>query len=326
LTGAAFYCMSSEVYFLGAAALVNSLRLTGHEEPIHVLDCGLRPEQRELLAPHVTLVDAPGDTPPFLLKTVAPREHPADTMVLIDADMIVTRSLEPLVAEAASGGVVAVRNDSDRFVDEWSELLGLGPARRTTYVSSGLILLGGDTGREVLELLADRQGRIEFDRSYFGSATDVDYPFLYLDQDVLNAIIGARVEPDCFRAIDNRLAPNPPYEGLRLLDESTLRCAYDDGTEPYLLHQYVRKPWLEPTLDTAYSKLLRRLLTGPGVAVEVPDEMIPAHVRGGIGGGVARGVGTTRTWLRWHLPDKLPDAIGSRMKALFERRDAKAER
>ncbi len=320
---AAFYCMSSEVYFLGAVGLVNSLRLVGHDEPIYLLDCGLPAAQRELLAPHVTLVDAPGDTPPFLLKTVAPRKHPAEVMVLIDADMLAARSLAPLLAQAAAGRVVAFENDSDRFVPEWGEMLDLGPARRRPYVSSGLVLLGGDAGQEVLDLLHDRQGRVDFERSYWGAGMEVDYPFLYLEQDVLNAILATRVERDRVVTVEHRLAPTPPYRELRLRDEATLRTAYRDGTEPYVLHQFVRKPWLEPTLDTVYSRLLRRLLTGPDVAVRVAERDIPTHVRGGVRGGAARARGNARHFVRWELPDLLPDAVGSRVKEMWRRHDAR---
>ena len=90
---AAFYCVADERYFLGAVGMINSLRVLGHDEPVFVLDCGLTDEQRELLAPHATLVAAPRDAPPWLLKTIAPLRHPAEVMVLIDADIIVTRSL-----------------------------------------------------------------------------------------------------------------------------------------------------------------------------------------------------------------------------------------
>ncbi len=96
MTDTAFYCVSSEVYFPAAVGLVNSLRLTGHDEPIFLLDCGLTPEHRALLEPHVTVVDAPDDTPPYLLKTVAPRLYPARLQVLVDVDVVVTRSLGPL--------------------------------------------------------------------------------------------------------------------------------------------------------------------------------------------------------------------------------------
>ncbi len=54
----AFYCVADDRYFLGAVGLINSLRLQGHAEPIYLLDCGLDPRQRELLAAHVEVVDA----------------------------------------------------------------------------------------------------------------------------------------------------------------------------------------------------------------------------------------------------------------------------
>ena len=62
LSAAAFFCVSSSRYFLGAVALVNSLRLLGHTEPVYVLDYGLSEAERELLAPECTLVATPGDT------------------------------------------------------------------------------------------------------------------------------------------------------------------------------------------------------------------------------------------------------------------------
>ena len=45
---AAFYCVSDDRYFLGAVGLINSLRLVGHSEPIHLLDCGLTAGQAEV--------------------------------------------------------------------------------------------------------------------------------------------------------------------------------------------------------------------------------------------------------------------------------------
>ena len=72
---AAFYAVANSRYFLGAVGMLNSLRLLGHREPAYVLDCGLTPQQRELLAPHATLVPAPSDAPPYLLKTVMDGGH-----------------------------------------------------------------------------------------------------------------------------------------------------------------------------------------------------------------------------------------------------------
>ncbi len=76
IAGAAFYCVADERYFLGAAALISSLRLHGHTEPIFLLDCGLTPAQRRMLAREATIVAGEPDTPPYLLKTVALRLIP----------------------------------------------------------------------------------------------------------------------------------------------------------------------------------------------------------------------------------------------------------
>jgi hypothetical protein len=278
---AAFYCVADSRYFLGAVGMLNSLRLLGHTEPVYVLDCGLAPRQRELLAPHVTIVEAPGHSPPWLLKTVAPLRHPAEVMVLIDADIVVTRSLAGLIERARQPCAIAVTDNVDRFVGEWGELLGLGELRRQPYLSSGLVVLGNPVGGQVLSAMAELQDRVDFDRTYW-RANDPEYPFLYGDQDVFNAILASRIEPEHVVALANRLAANPPFTGLRVIDEATLRCAYEDGTEPYVVHHHTAKPWLERTHDGAYSRLLRRLLDGPDVTVEVPKRQVPLRLRRGL--------------------------------------------
>jgi hypothetical protein len=312
----AFYCVSSGVYFLGAVAMLNSLRLVGHTEPVFMLDCGLRPRQRELLAAHVTLLEAPSDAPPYLLKTVAPLRHPAEVRVLIDVDMVVTRALAEPVELAAEGRLVAFRNNLDRFVPEWGELLDLGPIRRQPYLSSGLVLLGGRRGDDVLRLMDDRQARVEFELTY-ARRNVADYPFLLLDQDILNAIAASRVESDRIVPLDLRLAPNPPFPGLRLMNEETLRCAYEDGTEPYVLHHLdPRKPWRGSMYRDIYSRLLGRLLLSEDVALRVPDEELPRWMRDGLLGRAER----ARHRLGWYVRDHLSDSIVDRIDALRRRR------
>jgi hypothetical protein len=281
VNGVAFYCVSSPAYFLGAVGMINSLRLAGHDEPVYVLDCGLDAAQRELLASETAVVDAPPGREAYTLKTEAPLRHPSPVRVLIDADLVVTRPLTDLLERAAEGAAVAFENPIDRFVEEWGELLDLGPVERRRYLCSGLVALGEPVGTEVLELLADRQDRVEFGRGYFG-ANDRGYALEYADQDVLNAILAARVEADRVTALDWRLAPMPPFEGLRLVDERAMRCEYADGTRPYAVHQSLPvKPWLEAITDGIYSRLLRRALTGDDVAIRVPDAMIPPSLRRG---------------------------------------------
>jgi hypothetical protein len=317
----AFYCVSSDIYFLGAVAMLNSLRLQGHAEPVFLLDCGLTPAQRELLEPQVTLVPPPADAPPYLLKTVAPLRHPAEVMVLIDADMIVTRPLGELIEKAAAGQVVVFRNNLDRFFSEWGELLDLGPIRRQPYVSSGLVVFAGTVAVEVLRLMADRMSHVDFDLSYVRRNV-ADYPFMLLDQDVLNAILCTRVDPELVLALDNRLAPNAPFTGLRLIDEATLRCVYEDA-EPYVLHHLGRvKPWVQRTREDIYSRLLVRLLAGPDVSIRVPDEGLPWRMRRGLLGRAERARLGGRERIGWFMRNHLPDGIVARVDAFRLRRGA----
>ena len=304
----AFFCVSSSVYFLGAVGMINSLRLVGHDERIYVLDCGLTDAQRELLAPQATIVAAPPGREPFTLKTEAPLRHPAATTVLIDADMIVTRSLTPLLELAAEGNVIAFENPVDRFVPAWGELLDLGELRRQSYLCSGFVAMGAPLSAQVLRLLEDRQRRVLFKRGYFG-AKDHDYELMFADQDVLNAILAATVEPEQIVALDARLAPMPPFDGLRVNDEQRLRCAYSDGTEPYLVHQSLPfKPWREPIYDGVYSRLLRRALGGADVAISVPPDSIPLSLRKTPLGFAERQRVKARQQIRWRLggPDASP--------------------
>jgi hypothetical protein len=280
MPGAAFYSVADARYFLGAVGLVNSLRLVGHDEPIFVLDCGLTDDQRRLLEPHADLVPGSGDQPPWLLKATVPLARPAEVMVLLDSDIVVARSLSPLIDRGEAGALVAFRNPVQRFHPEWGEILGLGEIRRQAYVSSAAIFAAGELGIEVLELLADRQSTIDFDRTYWRRNLP-GYPFTYADQDVLNAILASRVDPGRLEVLEERLASTPPFRGLSVEDERTLRCAYEDGLAPYMVHHHTSKPWLEPTHEGVYTRLLRRLLLGDDVAVRVPEDEIPRWLRSG---------------------------------------------
>jgi hypothetical protein len=304
VTAAAFYCVADERYFPGAVGLINSLRLVGHTEPIHLLDCGLTDPQRELLAGEAELLATPDDRPPWLLKTVAPLARPADVMVLLDTDLVATRSLAPLVERAAQGRLVAFADPADRYDPDWGELLGLGETRRGTYVSSAVMCADRGLGGELLGLLSERQSVIDFDRTFW-RADEAGYPFRFADQDVLNAILATRVESDRLDALEARLAPTPPFTGLRLDDERTLRCSYSDGTEPFFVHHHVVRPWLEPTHHGVYSRLLRRLLISDDVAIRVPEETIAPWLRSGPRAWAQRISINARERLRWHLREPL---------------------
>jgi len=312
IDGVAFYCMSSDLYLPGAIGLINSLRLHGHDEPIYLLDCGLSEAHRELLAGEVKLVTAPAGVPPYLLKTAAPRSHPAEVMVLIDVDMVVTRPLDSLIELADGGRVVAFKDNIDRFVEDWASVLDLDEVRARPYVSSGLVMLSGRLGAEVLRLWDERQDRCDYALSWFERRVE-DYPLLFLDQDVLNAVVSspAVAEQDLVVA-DKRLAPHQPYHGLRIIDEAKLRCAYRDGSEPYLLHQYLDKPWLRPMYHGIYSQLLSRLWLGDDVAIRFPESEVPLRMRPGRRAWASRKCFNLQDLIRWYARDVVPEWVARR--------------
>ncbi|HEY7003725.1 MAG TPA: hypothetical protein VH281_05545 [Gaiellaceae bacterium] len=287
LTPVAFYSIADERHFLGLVALLNSLRLQGHEEPLRVADCGLADWQRDLLAPHVELEVVDGGRPAYLLKLEVARRRPAETIALLDADLIVLRRLDDLLGEGPA--VVAFADPVEhRFHPELAGLLDLPPLQRRPYVNSGLLVLGGDRGRVVLELVAQKQEGVELEgiRERGGRPEN---PFYYADQDVWNAVLASSVEESELRVEPAELAPHPPFPGLRSVAGNGLRFAYDDGQEPYVLHHVDRKPWLFSTRSNTYSRLLPRLLLGEDVALSLDADRVPRRFRSGIGAALARG-------------------------------------
>ena len=287
----AFYTVANANYFLGLAGLVNSLRLLGHAEPVVVLDCGLAAWQRELLEGHVVMLPAPAGVPPHLLAWEGPRLHPAEIMVLIDADMVVTRRLDPVLAPVAERAVVVAFEDrlGGRFFAEWSGVLGLPEiVHQRPYVNAGLLVLAGSRGADVLTTIRDAQLRLPGGRRRVGSRR-VD-PFYFSDQDVLNAVLMASLEGDELVVLDYRLAPFAiAAPDLTVADVRALRCTYPDGVSPFVVHHTQKKPWLAATPQNAYSELLGRLLLADDVVVRPPEGTVPLRFRSGALAALERG-------------------------------------
>ena len=276
----AFYVAADARHFPGLVGLINSLRLVGHDEAIYVGDAGLTESQRQRLDNHVTLVPTGAEASPHLAKAVAPLAHPAEVMVLVDADVIVTRSLRDLIQVASPGRVVVFTDDvAHRFDDRWPGLLGLGQLRRQPYVNSGVVVAERALGTTLLTQVSAGCAKIDVGLTAFAGGAS-EYPFYYLDQDVLNPVL-ATFDSDLVEILEHRLAPFPPFRGLRLLDKTVLRCAYEDGVEPYALHHVQAKPWLAPTHWNVYSQLLGRLLLQPDVALQLGRDEVPLRFRAG---------------------------------------------
>jgi hypothetical protein len=268
----AFYAVSDSTHFIGLVALLNSLRLTGHEEPLLVADCGLEEWQRRLLAPHAEVRPVPKGGLPHLRKGVLPLEESADVMALMDADLIVLRSLLPLIDKAAEGRVVVFADPvSHRFHSGWAELLDLPAVRRQPYVNSGLMILPGSVGRRFLEAFRERRSAVERHSTRLAGGRPSD-PFYYADQDVVNALLGSVVEAAELEILDTGLAPHPPFAGVRL----------DHGADhPYVLHHIDRKPWLRATPRNLYTDLLPRYTLAPDLPLRLEARQVPLRFRTG---------------------------------------------
>jgi hypothetical protein len=265
----AVYSVADTKHFPGAVALLNSLRLLGHDAPFFLVDAGLTAAERSRLAGHATVVTAPEGTPAVFLAPHGPLEHPADVAIVLDADIIVTRPLTELVAAAEAGRMVAFVDPApldDRFFPEWAEMLGLGSLRARPYINAGQFFLPRTLATRLLPKWIDSQERIGTRHSRYGSARLGD-PFYFADQDVINAVLAADFNDDEILILEQRLAPHPPFAGLRMEDEVGLVCRYDDGVQPFMLHHIMAKPWLAATRSTIYSRLLTRLLLADDVTV-----------------------------------------------------------
>ena len=281
--GVAYYTVADARFFPGVVGLLNSLRLAGEEAPLFVIDCGLTKAQIDRLSAHVTLVPAHKGLHPGFQKAAGPHTHPAEIMVMIDADILVARPLAPLFADAARGLIVGFEDDyfQYRCFAEWSSL-GFGTPQKRRYVNSGLLIFSATTADELLPIFVELQEQLDPARGYFGGAARSTYasnPFYFPDQDIFNALFCTRFDGRMVR-LEHRLAPVPPFTGLEVLDGSPLACRYADGVVPYVLHHILKKPWLSPMDANPYTDLFRRIVTNPEAPVRLGARDVPLRLTG----------------------------------------------
>jgi hypothetical protein len=219
---------------------------------------------------------------------------------MIDADVVLVRSLSDVIGTARAGRIVGFVNippNDQRSYPEWAPALGLEEIRSQPYLNAGLIAAPGPLHQRLLQPWMTLSHEVDTASTRYGGARLTD-PFYFSDQDVLNAILSSSFLPDEITILEYRLAPHPPFAGLTLIDAESLRCQYDDGQVPYLLHHTLGKPWLQPTRTTIYSRLLTRLLLHDDVTVRMQPEEVPLRLREGGRAEAARRRDTT-TVLAW---------------------------
>jgi hypothetical protein len=278
----AYYTVVNAAHYPGVVALLNSLRFIGETAPLVVVDCGLTPQQRAALSEHCVLVAPMEGTHPGLQKATGPLVQPAEIMVVIDADVIVNRSLSPLFDDARDGKIVTFRESiiEDRFFAEWAEL-GIGELTRSPYVTAGHFVLSGGIAAEFLPLFGSLQDACDVSSGVYSSGNRTDPeadPYFYADQDVFNAVLCARFDGRVVR-LEQSLWSYPPFDGLTRSGREGLGCAYSDGTAPYVLHHFWKKPWLSPVAPNLYSELFTELVTDAAAPIRLGRGDIPLRLR-----------------------------------------------
>lgn len=270
-----FCTVADSGHFVGLVALVNSLRWHGHHDPVTVVDVGLTAAERSEIERHCELVAPPSPARhPWLLAPFACLARPADVVVAIDCDVIVTAPLDPIIDAARRGQVCAFPDwMPNRWFAEWETVFALpSRPRHQTYVNSGFVAWSTEAFPDLLAQWAERCDRMA-GAPIASPAADLEDPTALPDQDALNALLMTVVAP-------SQLAVQPAAAGpqgtgqlshAELRDQSTLSCSYE-GTPTTLLHSWgLPKPWQPEARTvlrrTAYVACLRRLLVHDDVAV-----------------------------------------------------------
>ena len=276
-----FYTVADAAFFPGVVALVNSLRLSGHDDPVVVADLGLLPEQRARLetVADVVSLDAAVISNPTLYKAYPHATGATGRIVIIDSDMVVTSRLDEVVSAVDEGRICMhlVPSQPQRFFPEWADLFGLrAPLRSERYLNAGVLAFDQGRWPDLLPRWWEMCMRIPREGTRAGGAP-WDAPTCDADQDALNALLMSEVPAGSVALRRQHVVDELLH--VRVLDEVSL-CCVDGGGEPceILHHTGNPKPWQPQAWmrvrRNAYVRLLPRLLLAPDVALRLrPDEL-----------------------------------------------------
>jgi hypothetical protein len=292
---ARFVTIADSGYFPGLVALVNSLRLQGHREPITVLDLGLSSVQRAALEQHCDFVVPSPDVVrhPWLMHPYACALRPADAVIYIDSDIIVTSPLDEIIASASAGRICVFANaPPTRWFAQWEQVFGLRqPPRHQTYVNAGFLAFSPARFPSLASRWWDFCGRLIGEPTVLDTG-EFESPTAFASQDALNALLMSEVELGQIEFQPLLAEAQGPVQlhRARVVDRARLQCRLD-GHPTTLLHTWSSpKPW-EPEAAkklrrSAYLRCLRRLVVAPDVAVRLPAADAPAWLRPGPRGAV----------------------------------------
>lgn len=295
-----YYTMSDSTYFVGTVALLNSLRLTGHDGELVVLDCGLTTHQVRRLEPHCRVAPAARRVGHrgLPMKPFAWKPDSRGVAAIIDSDILVTGRLSGPLRDAEEGRIAVFAESDPRSFPQWAEVLELeAPARSGRYVSSGFVAFSVERWPELLPRWRDacRLALQALQRDGPSSPEPARNPFAFTEQDVLTALLLSEVPPEAAAVHDYELAPMQfRRDPIVVRDAVTLRCELH-GRHVLLLHGAGRpKPWSRGSWIVRsfepYAALLPRVLFGRDVALRLAPGEAPPWLWPGAGGAAIRAV------------------------------------
>ena len=311
--------------------LLNSLALTGNREELVVLDLGLTEPQRRRLDGLATVVHVPPalmPRHPYCIKPLVHRMRETDVAVWIDSDMMVTRSLAPLVHRAAAGAICVFPDpERERWFPQWrSEFALKQTLRREQYVNAGFFALSTHRWKTLL----DRYGELcecLVPERIIGRGGRIDDPMWAGDQDVLNALLMSEVPVGAVEVGRDDEEVHCHVAGeVRVLDERTLEVE-KHGTRVTLLHHSLApKPWApdgwRKLQENAYVQLAPRVLFGDDVPLRLDPSLVPAWLRPGPMTPAARRLAVLRGRayrFTYSMYYRLPKRVRRRVKAVLRK-------
>ncbi len=285
---ARFFTQADSLFFLGAATMLESLRLSGNTDPAFVLDLGLRPEERKRLSAAAEILTLPRGLDglhPRQMKATADLFWSSGVVVLLDSDMIVTSPLDDLIEEARAGKI-AVHPDHDitkgRQYPEWVETFELrAPLRPQPYVNCAPLAISLERWPQFFERWRDACLRLPPDWPSHGFVG----PFGLPAQDAMNALLMSEIPAEAmWIGAKERTVHADAMSEVEILDARSLSCRYR-GAAPVVLHfggipkVWERPGWRRIRTGDAYIRLLRRLLFDRDVHVPFQPHEVPLWLR-----------------------------------------------
>ena len=318
VSDATYYTISDAGFFLGTVMLLNSLRLTGNEGKLVVLDAGLDAGQRAVLEGHAEVVDLPRKIAgtPVSMKPYPYLVGASGTVVLIDSDIVVTGRMDRALDLARQGRMVATpawtEAARNRWFAEWEPTLKLrAPLRREEWFHNGLVVL--DVGRwpHLLERWWELNELVPAEQAFRDNQ-----PFNAPDADSLNALLMSEIPRSALALLPEG---DEAFGGDVIIEDAeSLRCTLN-GRPTLLLHYpdspkpWQRRGWVRAGA-TAYAKIMRRLLFAPDLPFRLDPVDVPVWLRPNLRGRAAlRACAAANVTIGW-LSRRLPDTGRNRLR------------